>query len=104
MTNKIKEVLNSIGIKSFFITKEAFNGECVVYNYTSKSLYYADNIEKAREYTILLNVYSVNDIEKTKEKIRKAMFEHGFKGGVMQKTLKENTGLFNTPILFKGYL
>lgn len=104
MNKLIKQALDSIGIKSFYITKESYEGECVVYNYISKPSYYSDNTKQGTEYTVLLNVYSKSGIETTKTKVIKAMNDNGIKGGIAQKTMKEENGLFNTPIQFNGFM
>ena len=104
MNKLIKQALDSIGVKSFFITKESYEGECVVYNYISSPSYYADNIKKGDKYTILLNLYSKTGIESTKTNVIKAMNSYGIRGGVAQKTIKEENGMFNTPIQFNGFM
>jgi len=104
MNKLIKQALDSIGIKSFYITKETYEGECVVYNYISKPSYYADNKLQGTEYTILINVYSKSKIEETKSKVISVMNTYGIRGGVAQKTMKEENGLFNTPIELNGYM
>lgn len=104
MNKLIKQALDSIGIKSFYITKESYEGECVVYNYISKPSYYADNKLQGTEYTILLNVYSKSKIEETKSKVINVLNAHGIRGGVSQKTMKEENGMYNTPIQFNGFM
>ncbi len=104
MNKLIKQALDSIGINSFYITKESYEGECVVYNYISKPSYYADNKLKGTEYTILLNVYSKSKIEETKSKVINVLNAYGIRGGVAQKTMKEEDGLFNTPIQFNRFM
>lgn len=104
MNEKIKKVLDNLKIESFYLTRKNYKGECVVYNYISNPLYYADNEEKAREYTILLNVYSKEKIDFKNEKIRKAMLNAGFRGGRVQVPIQVENGFFNTAISFKGYL
>ena len=104
MNKLIKQALDSINMKSFFITKDNYEGECVVYNYISSPAYYADNTKKGDKYTILLNVYSKTKIEETKSKVIKVMNAYGIRGGVAQKTMKEENGLFNTPIQFNGFI
>lgn len=104
MNEKIKKALESIGVKSFFQHRGNDKEECVVYTYFSGPLSYADNRETAREYTILLNVYSKDDIESKNEKVRKAMIDAGFRGGRVQTPNLEQNGFSNTAIQFKGYL
>lgn len=100
----IKNVLDSLGITNFFIMKDKkFEGEHVVYNYTSSPSYYADNRKKGDNYTILLNVHLIKNIEVTKKKIIKAMNENGIKGGRVEATLKESNGYLNTAITFKAF-
>lgn len=103
MGEEIKQALLSIGIKSFYITRKDYIGECVVYNYLSNPNEYADNVEKVREYTILLNIYSLTGVERTKTNILNVMLNNGFRGGKEQNTQVETGGYYNTAITFKGY-
>ncbi len=43
MNEKIKNVLDSIGFKNFYLERSLDNEEGVVYNYISKSANFADN-------------------------------------------------------------
>ena len=107
LEEKIRKALSEVGIKSFYITRGDYKKECIVYNYTSTSGYHADNVEKSRKYTVLLNIYSTHDIEKTKNNVFNAMINAGFKGGQIQKTeeeVRKETTYFNTPMMFKGRL
>ncbi|MBS6503880.1 MAG: hypothetical protein KH415_20085 [Clostridium sp.] len=107
MEEIIRKALSSLEIKSFYSTRGDYIGECIVYNYISKPGYYADNREKSRKYTILLNIYSTHNIEDTKKNVIEAMINSGFKAGEIQKTqeevIKELT-YFNTPMIFKKVL
>lgn len=102
MNKLIKQALDSIPIENFFITKEDYEGECVVYNYVSTPGFYADNAKKGDKYTILVNIYCKSDVEITKTKVIKAMNNFGIKGEISERAFREN-GLFNIPIKFKGY-
>ncbi len=107
MEQIIREALKEIDIQKFFITRGDNEGECIVYNYISAPGYYSDNSEKTRKYTVLLNIYSNKDIEKTKENVFEAMIKAGFKGGQIQKTEKEvikEVTYYNTPMTFKKAL
>lgn len=104
MNEKIKIVLDSIGFKNFYLERSSENDECVVYNYFSNGKSFADNKEKIREYTILLNVYSNSNIDERNETVRKAMLENGFKGGQVQVPFKLQNGFYNTAIKFKGII
>lgn len=103
MNSKIKQALESVGIKCFYIDRGTYAEDCVVYNYISKPSYYADNTLKGTEYTVLLNVYSKSGIEATKAKVIKAMNDNGIKGGIAQKTIKEDI-FYNTAIQFAGFM
>lgn len=107
MEQIIRKALSELALKSFYITRGDYDGECIVYNYTSTPGYYSDNSEKSRKYTILLNIYSNKNIEKTKNEVFEAMKKAGFKGGQIQKTeeevIKEVT-YYNTPMIFKKTL
>ncbi len=107
MEQIIREALKDIEIQKFFITRGDNEGECIVYNYISAPGYHSDNGEKTRKYTVLLNIYSCKDIEKTKNKVFEAMLKAGFKGGQVQKTEKEvikEVAYYNTPMIFKKAL
>ncbi|WP_394897740.1 hypothetical protein, partial [Clostridium perfringens] len=77
MNEKIKNVLDSIRFKNSYLERDS-DEECVVYNYFSNGIVFADNKERIREYTILLNVYSNKRIDFRNETVRKAMLEAGF--------------------------
>lgn len=103
MNEKIKNVLDSIGFKNSYLERDS-DEECVVYNYFSNGIVFADNKERIREYTILLNVYSNKRIDFRNETVRKAMLEAGFKGGQVQVPFKLKNGFYNTAIKFKGFI
>lgn len=103
MNKKIKEVLDNIGFKNFYLERSLDNEECVVYNYFSNGKSFADNKEKIREYTILLNIYSNSRIDYRNETVRKAMLANGFYGGQVQVPVKLQNGFYNTAIKFKGF-
>lgn len=103
MNEKIKSVLDSIRFKNSYLERDS-DEECVVYNYFSNGIVFADNKERIREYTILLNVYSNKRIDFRNETVRKAMLEAGFKGGQVQVPFKLQNGFYNTAIKFKGFI
>ena len=103
MNEKIRKVLESIGFKISYLERDS-DEECVVYNYFSNGIVFADNKERIREYTILLNVYSNKRIDFRNETVRKAMLEAGFKGGQVQVPFKLQNGFYNTAIKFKGVI
>ncbi|EJT6498010.1 hypothetical protein N2W45_000963 [Clostridium perfringens] len=103
MNEKIKNVLDSIKFKNSYLERDS-DEECVVYNYFSNGIVFADNKERIREYTILLNVYSNKRIDFRNETVRKAMLEAGFKGGQVQVPFKLQNGFYNTAIKFKGFV
>lgn len=104
MNEKIKNVLDSIKFKNSYLERDSEAEECVVYNYFSNGIVFADNKERIREYTILLNVYSNKRIDFRNETVRKAMLEAGFKGGQVQVPFKLQNGFYNTAIKFKGFV
>ena len=104
LNEKIKNVLDSIGFKNFYLERSLDNEECVVYNYISNSFNFADNRGNIIEYTIILNVYSNSRIDYRNETVRKAMLQNGFKGGQVQKPFKLQNGFYNTAIKFKGII
>lgn len=110
MSERIKNALQNIGIPCYFLTRGKNNVECIVYNYISSPLYYADNTIKATRYTVLLNVYlkAHRDIEQMKADILETMREYGFQGGTVATTMPETTNdgfvLFNTPITFNTFM
>ena len=67
ITKKIKTALDEVGIPCYFITRGNNPAPCVVYNYNEKPKFFADNEEKAIQYTVLLNLYCNNNIENTKK-------------------------------------
>ncbi|MDU2086002.1 MULTISPECIES: hypothetical protein [Clostridium] len=103
MNEKIRKVLDSIKFKNSYLERDS-DEECVVYNYFSNGIVFADNKERIREYTILLNVYSNKRIDFRNETVRKAMLEAGFKGGQVQVPFKLQNGFYNTAIKFKGFI
>ncbi len=103
MNEKIRKVLDSIRFKNSYLERDS-DEECVVYNYFSNGIVFADNKERIREYTILLNVYSNKRIDFRNETVRKAMLEAGFKGGQVQVPFKLKNGFYNTAIKFKGFI
>lgn len=104
MNEKIKNVLDSIGFRNFYLERGSDNDECVVYNYISNLVNFADNRGNIREYTIILNVYSNSRIDYRNEIVRKAMLKAGFKGGQVQVPFKLKNGFYNTAIKFKGII
>ncbi|HAT4254560.1 TPA: hypothetical protein I9065_000915 [Clostridium perfringens] len=103
MNEKIKNVLDSINFKNSYLERDSEDEECVVYNYFSNGIVFADNKERIREYTIILNVYSNKRIDFRNETVRKAMLEAGFKGGQVQVPFRLQNGFYNTAIKFKGF-
>lgn len=103
MNEKIRKVLDGIKFKNSYLERDS-DEECVVYNYFSNGIVFADNKERIREYTILLNVYSNKRIDFRNETVRKAMLEAGFKGGQVQVPFKLKNGFYNTAIKFKGFI
>lgn len=97
----IKDALEGIGLKVYFVTRGSNKPPCITYNYINNPKLYNDNEEQAEEYTILVNVIVQDNIEKTKKQVKENMLAAGFTGGNIQTTLQEQGGFFNTPIKFK---
>lgn len=104
MNEKLEKILDSINIKNFYVGRGTYKDECCVYNYMEKPAFYADNMKKGTEYTILINLYVKNDIDLKKEKLIEAMNSNGIRGGISQKPQIESNGLYNIPILFNGFI
>lgn len=101
ITKKIKTALDEVGIPCYFITRGNNPAPCVVYNYNEKPKFFADNEEKAIQYTVLLNLYCNNNIENTKKLVLEVMQKYGFIKTAVQSTILDGSGFFNTPIQFK---
>ena len=103
MNEKIKNVLDSIRFKNSYLERDS-DEECVVYNYFSNGIVFADNKERIREYTILLNVYSNKRIDFRNETVRKAMLESWFKGLKVQVPFNLKNVFYNKAIKFKVFI
>lgn len=101
ITKKIKTALDEVGIPCYFITRGNNPAPCVVYNYNEKPKFFADNEEKAIQYTVLLNLYCNNNIENTKKLVLEVMQKYGFIKTAVQSTILDGSGFFNTPIQLK---
>ena len=104
MNEIIAEALDKEFIESFYISKGAFKGECVVYTFSSFPCEYADNERKGTEYRILVNVYAkAENIDLLKEKVIKALNDVGIRGGRAMTPNLERDNLYNIPIAFNGF-
>lgn len=101
INNKIKEALKTLSIPSYFITRAENPAPCIVYTYIEHPKYFSDNTEKATQYTVLLNVYCISDVENTKKNVIATMKNNGFMKTTVQATMLDDSGFFNTPIQFK---
>lgn len=101
INNKIKFALSELDIPNYFITRSNNKAPCIVYNYISNPKYFSDNTEKSTQYTVLINLYSLTDIEDTKKNVLYTMKKHGFMKTTVQSTMLDDSGFFNTPIQFK---
>lgn len=110
MREIIRNVLKGLGLAMYFVTRGTNNGECVIYNYTSAPLLYADNTLKGTSYTILLNVRVKSNVDSTNKSIIEAFNNAGINGGTVQATQLENVSdgtniqYYNTAITFNGYM
>ena len=103
MNEIIAQALESIGLENFYISKGAYEGECVVYTYIEFPSYYADNSRQGTEYSILVNVYAATEnVESTKDKVTEILNKVGIKGGRVKEPRKEKE-LYNIPISFKMF-
>lgn len=97
----INNALKNVGLPIYFISRNDLVSECIVYNYIEAPNNYGDMKESSTKYTVLLNVYSKSKIEATKKKVKDLMLNAGFKKVIVTGTLKEENGLYNTPMQFK---
>ena len=104
MNKLLEQALDSINMTSFYVNKESYSGECVVYNYISGPSYYADNMKQGEDYTILLNLYCKSGIEAKKKLIVKTLNSFGISGGRAQVPVLESTGYYNIAIQFNGFI
>ena len=109
MNKKIGKALLTIGLPVYFINKGVKKDkEYIIFNYSSYPSYYADNTLKCTNYTILINLYCISNIEQYKTNILKTMREYGFNGGNSEPTNTESDSngnlIYNTAITFKGFL
>lgn len=107
MLELLRETLENI-LPSYFITRGDNNPDCIVYNYISKPVCYADNDLKGTEYTILINIICTSNVENYKKQVINALLNAKFKGGNVQATKIESKEIegdtvFNTAITFKYY-
>lgn len=109
MFELVKNALKDLNIPIFYLTRsENSKIPCIVVNYSSVPELYADNNLIGSTYSILLNVITKSNIEKTNQAVLKAMRESKFKGGRVQATQPEFNGTqviaFNTAITFNKYI
>ena len=101
ITDKIRKALESIDIENYYIERGNEKNNCIVYTYSEFPDYYADNKEKSVKYTVLLNLYTLNSIEKYKKLVNESMIKEGFIRKSVASTMKDATGFFNTPFIFE---
>lgn len=109
MNKKIGKALSIVGLPTYFISKGVSKDkEYILFNYLSYPSLYADNSLKGTNYTILINLYCINNVEQYKSIILKAMIKNGFLGGNIEPTRIENDSngnlIYNTAITFKAFL
>lgn len=96
---KIKELKGDLSIDCYFITRPENKTNCIVYTYTEVPDIIGDMKEIGTRYTILFNLYCTNKVEETKELVKKALADHGFKKKNIIGTVKEND-VFNTALQY----
>lgn len=101
INEKIKLSLSTLDIPSYFITRGENKAPCIVFNYNESPKSFADDEESITSYTVLLNLYTLSQIEKNKKDVLDIMRINGFIRTSIQSTLLDDTGYFNTPMLFK---
>lgn len=100
ITDKIKSALVGVALPNYFVTRANNKTDCVVYNYIEKAGRFADNEEKTRTYTVMLNLYCKSNIENNKKIIINAMKNAGFIKKSVASTVVGETGFFCTAITF----
>lgn len=105
MNEIITKSLKGINIESFYINRldEPTNDVYVVFSHFSYPDVYADNSRGGYMYKILINLYCKKNIESTKKIVIDTLNEAGLKGGICQRTLREETGYYNTAIEFNYF-
>lgn len=104
MNERIANALNRTRLENYYISREDDTRECIVYNFISSPLDYADNTKKSTKYTILLNIYVKDGITDAIEEVIRVMTEAGFKESQTEVAKKIENELYNIPIKFKGYI
>ena len=87
-------------IPNYFITRASDKNECIVYNYVATPSWSADNEEKAVKYTVMVNLYCKQNIEKYKKEIVESMQKAGFMRKSVASTVVNETGFFCTALTF----
>ncbi|MGL5190918.1 MAG: hypothetical protein ACRC7S_14850 [Cetobacterium sp.] len=101
INDKIKVALSELDIPAYFITRAENKAPCIVYNYIETPKYFSDNTEKSTQYTVLINLYSLTDIENSKKIVLDTMKKNDFMKTTVQSTMLDDSGFFNTPMQFK---
>ena len=96
---KIKELKEDLEIECYYISRPSNISTCLVYTYTEVPNLIGDMEEIGTRYTILFNLYCVKEIEKTKDLIKKALVNHGFKKKNIIGPIKED-GVYNTAMQY----
>ena len=108
MYELVKNALSSLNMTLYQYTRLENKAPCIVMNYITSPELYSDNILKGTTYTVMLNVISTSNIQKTNEEILKLMRSCGFRGGRIEGTQPEYNGTtligYNTSIRFYIYL
>lgn len=94
--DKIKELSSDLNIPIYYIKRPQGATNCIIYTYTEVPSLIGDMLELGTRYTILFNVYSKADIEKTKKQVKQVLEQHGFKKKLILGTILEDNGIYNT--------
>ena len=92
MRKEIKEVLNTLNIKSYAVKRpERSDLPCIVYTVNDLAGVFADGVEESSQYDIYLNLFIKDNVFETVEKVKKAFNKNGF----------VNVSI-NDPLMFDG--
>lgn len=100
ITNLIEEALKEVQLKKSYLIRPTNLSECIVYNYIEKPNQYGDLKEVSTKYTVLLNLYTKDKVERYREIVKKAMLDKGFKKITIPPPVY-SSGIFNTAMQFK---
>ncbi|WP_321833485.1 hypothetical protein [Clostridium butyricum] len=97
---KIKLLIPDLPIPIYYLKRPDEERNCIVYTYTETPALVGDMKELGTKYTILFNLYCADNVEDTKELIKIALKQHGFKKKIILGTILENNALYNTAMQY----